>query len=68
MDGPKPPSVSSLDLYGTIGTAAAPIVIDVRRSASFTADNRMIAGAVRRDPEAIQNWREELPAGRAAVV
>jgi hypothetical protein len=27
----------------------------------------MIAGAVRRDPEAIQNW-QELPAGRAVVV
>jgi len=68
MDGSKPPSISPLDLYGAIGTAAASVVIDVRRSAAFAADNRMIVGAIRRDPEAIQSWRHELPAGRALVV
>jgi rhodanese-related sulfurtransferase len=68
MDGPKPPSISALDLYGVIGTAAASVVIDVRRNASFAADNRMIVGAIRRDPEAVQSWRRELPAGRAVVV
>jgi rhodanese-related sulfurtransferase len=55
-------------LYNAIGTAAAPVVIDVRRNASFAADNRMIVGAIRRDPEAVQNWRPELPAGRTVVV
>jgi rhodanese-related sulfurtransferase len=55
-------------LYGAIGTAAAPVVIDVRRNASFAADNRMIVGAIRRDPEAVQSWRQELPAGRAVAV
>jgi rhodanese-related sulfurtransferase len=49
-------------------TAAAPIVIDVRRNASFAADNRMIIGGIRRDPEDVQSWRQELPAGRAVVV
>jgi rhodanese-related sulfurtransferase len=68
MDGPKPPSISSVDLYVAIGTAASPVLIDVRRNASFAADNRMIVGAIRRDPEAIQSWRKELPAGRALVV
>jgi hypothetical protein len=34
MDGPKLPSISAEDLYGAIGTGAAPVVIDVRRSAA----------------------------------
>jgi rhodanese-related sulfurtransferase len=68
MDGRNPPSISSLDLYVAIGTAAAPVVIDVRREATFAADNRMIIGAIRRDPELIQNWQQELPAGRPVVV
>jgi hypothetical protein len=57
MDRPKPPSISPLDLYGGVGTAAAAVVIDVRRGASFAADNRMIVGAIRRDPETVQSWR-----------
>src|SRR5436190_16464258 len=68
MDGRKTPSISSEDLYAAIGTAAAPVVIDVRRNASFAADNRMIIGAIRRDPDAVQSWRQELPAGHAVVV
>src|SRR5207245_7131686 len=67
MDGSKPPSISPLDLYGAIGTAAAPVLIDVRRSAAFAADNRMIVGALRRNPDEIQNWREQLPSDRAVV-
>ncbi len=47
MDGPKPISISSLDLYGVIGTAGAPVVIDVRRNAAFAADKRHDR---RRDP------------------
>src|SRR6266851_7859503 len=68
MDGSKPPSTSPQDLYGAIGTAGAPLLIDVRRSAAFAADNRMIVGAIRRNPDEIQNWRPELPSGRAVVV
>jgi rhodanese-related sulfurtransferase len=68
MDGQQPRSISPLDMYGAIGTAAAPVVIDVRHNAAFAADNRVVVGAVRRDPGDIQNWRQELPAGRAVVV
>ena len=68
MDGSKPPSISPQDLYTAIGTAAAPVLIDVRRSAAFAADNRMIVGALRRNPDELLNWRQELPAGRAVVV
>jgi rhodanese-related sulfurtransferase len=68
MDGSKAPSISPQDLYGAIGTARAPILIDVRRGAAFGADNRMIVGAIRRSPDEIQNWRPELPSGRAVIV
>jgi rhodanese-related sulfurtransferase len=68
MDGSKSPHISRQDLYGAIGTAAAPVIIDVRRSAAFTDDKRMIAGAIRRNPDEIENWREKLPSGRAVVV
>ena len=68
MDGSQPTSISAQDLYRSIGTAVAPIVIDVRRSAAFAADNRMIVGAVRRNPDEVQDWRQDLPPGRTIVV
>jgi rhodanese-related sulfurtransferase len=68
MDRSKPPSISPHDLYSAIGTAVAPILIDVRRSGAFVADNRMIAGAIRRNPDDVQNWRQEVSSGRAVVV
>jgi hypothetical protein len=41
-------SVSAASLYARLGTAAAPIVVDVRRRPAFEADEWMIAGADRR--------------------
>ena len=32
MDGSKPTAIPAQDLYSSIGTAVAPVVIDVRRS------------------------------------
>ena len=68
MDGSQPPSISAQELYSSIGTAVTPIVIDVRRSAAFAADNRMIVGAIWRDPDEVQHWRQDLLAERAVVV
>jgi rhodanese-related sulfurtransferase len=61
-------SISADDLYQSLGSATASIVIDVRRAPAFEADERMIVGAIRRNPDEIQNWRLELPSGRAVVV
>jgi hypothetical protein len=66
MDGPKQNSTSHQDLYAAIGTAVAPAVADVRRGAAF-ADDRIIFGAIRRDPDEVQICRQELPSGRAVV-
>ena len=68
MDGSKPTPISAQDLYRSMGTAVAPVVIDVRRSAAFAADNRMIVGAVRRNPDEVQDWRQDLSPGRTVVV
>jgi hypothetical protein len=35
----SPVSISPLDLYARIGTAGSPSLFDVRRTASFEADN-----------------------------
>jgi rhodanese-related sulfurtransferase len=68
MDGSQPPSISAQELYSSIGTAVTPIVIDVRRSAAFAADNRMIVGAIWRDPDEVQHWCQDLLPERAVVV
>ena len=61
-------SISPLELYSRLGTAAAPIVIDARREPAFAADERMLAGAVRRPPEAVERWRSALPPKHPVVV
>ena len=57
-------SISPHELYSVIGTAAAPLLIDVRREPAFAADEWIIAGAVRRPPDAV----ERITGGRAVVV
>ncbi|MBI3710528.1 MAG: chromate resistance protein [Proteobacteria bacterium] len=68
MDERKPEFISPRALYGSIGTAAAPVVIDVRRAPAFDGDDKLIAGAMRRLPDDIDRWRRDLPAGRPVVV
>jgi rhodanese-related sulfurtransferase len=68
MDGSKPSSISAQVLYSSIGTAVAPVVVDVRRDAAFAADDRMIVGAVRQNPDEVQDWRQDLAPGRTVVV
>jgi rhodanese-related sulfurtransferase len=60
--------VSAQDLYRVLGTAVAPLPIDVRRGAAFEADEWMIPGAVRRPPEEVERWGREIPAGSPVVV
>lgn len=36
-------------------------ILDVRRKSDFDADKEMIPGAVRRDPEKVTEWGQELP-------
>src|SRR5215471_21608732 len=61
-------SISAQALYPRLGTELAPIIIDVRRSLAFEADDTVIVGAVRRPPEEVDHWRSELTEGRSVVV
>jgi rhodanese-related sulfurtransferase len=60
-------SISPHDLYARLGTAAAPVLIDVRRQERFDTDDRLIIGAFHFPPEDVERWRNELPAGRPVV-
>ena len=65
MDGP---SISSQELYARLGTAVAPVLVDVRRAEAFGADDAVIIGAVHRPPESVADWRAGLPKNREVVV
>lgn len=45
-----------------------PLLIDVRRRGEYYDSSDLISGALRRDPDDISSWVEELPAASAVVV
>jgi rhodanese-related sulfurtransferase len=66
MDGSRP-SISPHELYARLGTAAAPIAVDVRHPSAFASADRLIVGAVYRAPDQVERWRSSLPASRPVV-
>ncbi len=66
MDG-KAPSISSSELYARLGTASAPVLLDVRRDEAFSKDGGLIIGAIHRSPEDVARWSKDLPAGQPVV-
>jgi rhodanese-related sulfurtransferase len=64
MDG-TPRSVSPPELYARLGSASAPLLVDVRRAEAFNADDAMVVGAIRRLPEA--DWLRDPPRGREII-
>lgn len=44
------------------------IIVDVRREADFTTGPIMIEGAMRKQPEAVQEWAGELPKDKDVVI
>ena len=51
-------SIFPSDLLPLMGTAAAPVLLDVRRDAAFEASPQMLAGALRCAPQDISRWAE----------
>ena len=68
MDGHSPSSISARDLYARLGTAAAPVLVDIRRAPAFAESDAMIVGAVRRLPDEVEAWRRDLAPSRPVVV
>lgn len=68
MDTAIPSPISISSLRASAGSAASPLVIDVRRTQAFDADTVMIAGATWRDPFATDDWIKFLPRDRDIVV
>ena len=64
MDGTP---VSSHDLYARLGTAAAPLLVDVRRQDTFNADDRLIIGAFHVAPDNVERWGKDLSGDRPVV-
>ena len=60
-------SISSDKLARLIGTAKAPTLIDIRIDEDFTADPRLIPGAMRRSHRDLQDWAPKLT-GQSVVV
>ena len=60
--------VSPHELYACLGTASAPVLVDVRSQEAFDVADRLIIGAIHRRPEFVPQWLSELPAGRPIVV
>jgi len=58
--------VSPTDLYARLGTALAPVLVDVRRG-TLSGDDRLIIGARHPLPDDIGHWQNEL-AERPVVV
>jgi rhodanese-related sulfurtransferase len=63
---PRPLSPSTL--FTSLGHAASPLVIDVRRREAFESAPDLIASATWRDPFAVADWAKYLPRHRAIAV
>lgn len=54
-------------LWACTGTAAAPLIVDVRTDEDFAADPRLLPGSIRRPWREVAGWAPDL-AGREVVV
>jgi hypothetical protein len=50
-------SIGPTDLYAVLGSADAPVFIDVRRDPPVKTGEHMLAGAVWRSPDDVDRWR-----------
>ena len=61
-------SISTADLRNSLRSATPPLVIDVRRNERFKDSPYLVKGALRRDPERVQEWKKTLPRAASVVV
>jgi rhodanese-related sulfurtransferase len=60
-------SISPDALYVRPACDPAPVVVDARRDADFASACTPVADAFQRSPDAIEQWRTDLPGGRQVV-
>ncbi|MCW5604473.1 MAG: chromate resistance protein [Burkholderiales bacterium] len=61
-------SITPRNLRNARDAAAPVLVIDVRRQAAFLAATDMVTGALRRDPDTVEVWADELPPSAGVAV
>lgn len=61
------PALSVPELQRRLGTAASPLILDVRRAEAFAGDEALIAGSTWRDPFKVADWIKFLPRHRPIV-
>jgi rhodanese-related sulfurtransferase len=61
-------AISSSELRAALGERGAPIVLDVRRRPAYREAGETVAGALRRDPDAVGDWVKTLPRASSVVV
>ena len=54
-------SITAAELKQSLRTSTPPLVIDVRRNARFLESPYFIKGALRRDPDRLEEWKRALP-------
>ena len=59
-------SISPYDLDVRLGSETAPVVVDPRR-ADFAGAETLVADTLDRSPDAVEEWRTDLPGGRQVV-
>ena len=60
--------VTAAALRESLRSDRPPLVIDVRRAERFRESQYLVQGTLRRDPEAVAQWRDALPKGADVVV
>lgn len=61
-------SISSAELSRSLRSSEPPLVIDVRRRPRFHESPYLVKGALWRDPERVEEWKETLPRAAPLVV
>lgn len=61
-------SISPQDLWNSIATQRAPLIVDARRRDAYDASPHLIPGAVWRDARAVRQWSTDLDRATPVVV
>jgi hypothetical protein len=60
-------SISRDAFCARLGSETAPIAVDACGDADFASAGQLVADALHRSPDAVEEWRTELPGGRQVV-